>query len=183
MHAFLDGPEYRQRPVTPWQHVVILYQTILARHPDAIELEAGVRTLLERFNAVLLEFLRSREFRSLMPDCQDQRAVTMLVTRMHQQALNRTPVAFEVSELVDHIKTTCNIEGAVAAFFHSSEYLSLPRILAQHVTLLYRSLLAREADAAGLEAWVNELARQLQATEEAFLNGTEFQEHFRALYQ
>jgi len=42
----------------------------------------------------------------------------------------------------------------------SLEYLSVPRTLADHVIVLYRTLLAREPDAGGLAGWVEYLAGQ-----------------------
>ena len=77
---------------------------------------------------------------------------------------------------------TCDLDGVVEAFFSSGEYLSVPRTLTQHVAILYRALLAREPDPAGLEAWVSYLAGQLAWGEDALLATTEFQERLQDLF-
>ena len=34
LHVVFDGPEFRQRPVNPWQYVEALYQAMLGREPE-----------------------------------------------------------------------------------------------------------------------------------------------------
>jgi hypothetical protein len=39
LHMVFDGPEFRQRPMTPWQYVDALYQAMLGREPDQVALD------------------------------------------------------------------------------------------------------------------------------------------------
>lgn len=158
-HAFFDGPEYRARPVTPESHVTALYRAILGRDPGAAELNGWIALLVGRLDTVPRLFVRSPEFHGLAPDCHDTDALGGLVTRLYEKALGRSPGAGELNLWVSGIiLRDCDIEGAVTAIFRSEEYLSVPRTLAEHVTILYRALLAREPGAGEVAPWVDELA-------------------------
>ena len=50
LHVVFDGPEFRQRPVNPWQYVDALYQAMLGREPDQAELDWWVQAVLDRVN-------------------------------------------------------------------------------------------------------------------------------------
>jgi len=63
----------------------------------------------------------------------------------------------------------------VEVFFNSLEYLGVPRTLADHVTVVYRALLAREPDAQGLAWWVDDLAGQLGEIEDDVMASPEFE--------
>ena len=100
LHVIFDGPEFRQRPVNPWQYVDALYQTMLGREPDQAELDWWVQAVLDRFNTLLPAFVESPEFQRLVPSCQDQAAVTLLVGRLYQQLLQRV-ASVEELDVVD----------------------------------------------------------------------------------
>ena len=121
--------------------------------------------------------------RHLLPDCEDPSPVAALITRLYQQALGRTPSPSEVSAWTNYLVGTCDLDGVVEAFFSAGEYLSIPRTLTQHVSIIYRALLAREADPGGLEGWVDYLARQLALDEDALIASMEFQAYFNDLFQ
>ena len=67
-------------------------------------------------------------------------------------------------------------------FFNSLEYLSMPRTLADHVTVLYRALLAREPDTGGLAWWVDDLAGQLAMLEDDIMASPEFETRVYRLF-
>jgi hypothetical protein len=182
VHAAFDGPEYRSRPVTLWSHVTALYQAILGRAPEAWELGYGVEVLLNQINSILPLFVQSAEFQQLVPDCRDPGPVAAFITRLYQQALNRTPDASEVLAWTNYAVGTCDLTGVVYAFFSSGEYLGVPRTLTQHVAILYRALLAREAAPAELEPWVTYLGGLLAGAEDALLASPEFQGRFQDLF-
>jgi len=182
LQVVFDGPEFRQRPVNPWQYILALYQAILGREPDPAELDWWVQAVLDRQNTVLPEFLESPEFQRVVPDCQDQAALTLLVGRLYQQVLGRVASLEELVWWTADIVTWCALQDAVEVFFNSLEYLSEPRTLTEHVSVLYRALLAREPDAGGLTWWVDYLARQLMVLEDDFMASTEFDAHFFRLF-
>jgi spermidine synthase len=180
--TFLDGPESQNRAVTLSSRVHALYQGILGRAPDEAGLAVWVRYLLDRFNVALPLIINSAEFQQRVPACQDDIAVTALVTRLYQRALGRTPSTPEVSGWVNSIGATCDMEGAIKAFFSSSEYLGAPRTLVQHVTVLYQSVLAREPDAGEQKSWTDYLTGELRGIAEMFINSAEFQARWHRLF-
>jgi uncharacterized delta-60 repeat protein len=182
LHGVFDGPEFRQRPVNPWQYVEALYQALLGRDPAPAELDGWVQAVLDRFNTVLPEFLDSSEFQRLVPSCQDQAAVTLLVGRLYQQVLRRVASAEELAWWTQDIVTWCAVQGAVEVFFNSLEYLSVPHTLADHMTVLYRALLAREPDVGGLAWWVDDLAGQLAMLEDDIMASSEFETRVYRLF-
>jgi uncharacterized delta-60 repeat protein len=182
LHVVFDGSEFRQRPVNPWQYVAALYQAILGRDPAPAELDWWVQGVLDRFDTVLPEFLDSPEFQRLVPSCQDQSAVTLLVGRLYQQVLRRVASAGELAWWTADVATRCDLQDAVEVFFNSLEYLSVPRTLADHVTVLYRALLAREPEAGGMAWWVDELAAQLAAIEDDVMASPEFEARVYRLF-
>jgi hypothetical protein len=78
--------------------------------------------------------------------------------------------------------TWCAVEDAVEVFFNSLEYLAVPRTLADHVTILYRALLAREPDAREQALWVDDLAGQLTTLEDNVMASPEFEAHVYRLF-
>jgi uncharacterized delta-60 repeat protein len=174
-HVIFDGPEFRQRPVNPWQYVDALYQALLGRAPNQAELDWWVQAVLDRMNTPLPEFLAAPEFQRLVPSCQDQAAVTLLVGRLYQQVLLRVASPEELAWWTQDIVSWCAVEEAVPVFFTSLEYLHVPRTLVDHVTVLYRALLAREPDAGELAWWVDDLAEQLAALEDDMMDSPEFE--------
>jgi len=162
--------------------VTALYQAILGREPDALGLAWWVSVLLERLNTALPLFIASPAFYSLVPDCRDTNSVAVLVIRLYEEGLKRTPSTDEVMGWTNYILTTCDLEGTVEAFFNSEEYLSVPRTLADHVIILYQALLAREPAAAEETLWVNYLAGQLALIEDGFIASAEFQARWQHLF-
>jgi uncharacterized delta-60 repeat protein len=182
LHVVFESPEFRQRPVNPWQYVEALYQAMLGREPDQAELDWWVQAVLDRFNTLLPAFLDSPEFQRLVPDCQDLGAVTLLVGRLYQQVLRRVPNWEEIVWWTDDIITWCALEEAVEFFFNTLDYLSEPRTLADHVTVLYGALLAREPDAGERALWVDDLAGQLVTIESDVMASPEFETHVYSLF-
>jgi uncharacterized delta-60 repeat protein len=182
LHVVFDGPEFRQRPVNPWQYVDALYQAMLGRAPDRAEMDWWVQAVLDRLNTLLPEWIDSPEFLDLVPGCQDLGAVTLLVGRLYQQVLTRVPSGEEVAWWTQAIITWCALEEAVETFFNTGEYLGVPRTLADHVTVLYQALLAREPDAGGLAWWVDDLAGQLARLEDDIMASPEFETRVYRLF-
>jgi uncharacterized delta-60 repeat protein len=182
LHVIFDGPEFHQRPVNPWQYVVALYEAMLGRDPLPSELDWWVQAVLDRVNTPLPEFVDSPEFQHLVPSCQDLGAVTILVGRLYQQVLRRVASADELGWWAQDILTWCALEEAVEVFFNSLEYVSVPHTLADHVTVLYRALLAREPEVGGLAWWVSDLVRQLATLEDDIMGSQEFEARVYSLF-
>jgi Domain of unknown function (DUF4214) len=138
--------------------------------------------LLDRLNTALPLFIDAPEFHGLVPDCREVSMMAALVTRLYEEALGRTLSTDEVMTWTNDLLATCDLEGVVMAFFNSAEYLSVPRALADHVTILYQALLAREPTAAEEALWVNYLAGQLAFLEDGFVASAEFQARWQQLF-
>jgi hypothetical protein len=155
------------------------FANALIRQPDGKLVVAGYAGgAMDVPNAVLLV----RYLPRLVPDCQDQGAVTLLVGRLYQQVLTRVPSWEEIVWWTQDIITWCALPDAVEGFFNSLEYLSVPRTLADHVTVLYRALLAREPDAGGLAWGVGGLAGQLATLEDDVMASPEFEAQVYRLF-
>jgi hypothetical protein len=178
-HAFFDGPEYRARPVTPESHVTALYRAILGRDPEAPGVYGWLQLLRTRLNAVPPMFLNSPEFHGLVPDCHDVDAVRALITRLYEKALGRSPSIGDINLWLFTFVTNCNIEGGVYTILSSAEYVSVPRTLAEHVTALYRALLAREPGVEEVGPWVDYLASPF--IEDQFIDSPEFAARWQQL--
>ena len=179
LHAVFDGPEFRQRPVNPWQYVEALYLAMLGREPASAEIDLGVHAVPDRVNTLLPGLVDSPEFQRLVPSCQDQAAVTRLVGRLYKHALRR---GGSPAEWTQAIITWCAVEEGVEDFLNSVEYLAVPRTLADHITVLYRALLAREPEAGGLAQGVEYLAGQLADLKDDIMASPEFEAHVYRLF-
>ena len=183
VHAFFDGPEYRARPVTPWLQVWLLYASILGRAAEPAGQAAWVENLLDRFHPLLPLFVNSAEFRKLVPSSQDPTAVAAFVTRLYQRALGRTPGEAEVVAWTQYVLATGDMTGVARQFFDSPEYLVAARTLAEHVTRLYRALLAREPAPGEVPGPVSYLAGQLAEIEDGFVRSPEFLTRCQGLFR
>jgi hypothetical protein len=182
LHAVFDGPEFLQRPVNPWQYVDALYLAMLGREPAPAELDWWVQQVLDRFNTLPPGFVDSQEFQRLVPGCRDVGAVSLLVGRLYLYALGRGGSPAELTWWTQAIVGRCAVEEGVEDFFNSLEYLTVPRTRADHVTRLYRALLAREPDAGERAWWVADLSGQLAELEDDIMASMEFAAQVFQLY-
>jgi hypothetical protein len=183
VHAFFDAPEYRNRPVTPWLHVFLLFRAMLGRDPNAGELGAWAEDVLNRVNPVVGLFGASAEFRNLVPNLQDSAAVGTAVTRLYLEALGRSPTAPELGSAVQLVLATGDFIAIAVQVFDSVEYLQVPRTLAQHVTVLFRALLARNPGLGEVAAWVGVFGARLSPMVDAVASSAEFQARCPALFR
>jgi hypothetical protein len=182
-HTFFDGLEYRMRPVTPWEHVWLLYRTILMREPDGSGFEWVVNLMLERLNTPLPWLIGSQEFRHLVPTFHDQSAVAAAVTRLYQEALRRAPSADELSNTTNYLMATGNMEQLARWILNSVEYLSVPRTLWGYVWVFYRALLGRNPTSDEVASVAGYLATRLAEIEDILINTAEFQVRFRSVFE
>ena len=96
--------------------------------------------------------------------------------RLYLQLLQRQPSESELSALVASILSAGDAQEAVAAVIVSPEFERRALSTRDYVTVLYRALLARDPDPAGLAAqeslWS---ARLLETVSSAVVGSAEFQ--------
>ncbi len=114
-----------------------------------------------------------------MGNVEDTRiAIESFVTRMYEQCLSRDPDQAGLDGWAGQLENG-NMNGAQIAeqFVFSNEMLEKNLSNEEFVNVLYRSMMGREADAAGRTGWVNELSNgymtRSQVTK-AFVESTEF---------
>ena len=180
-HGFLDGQEYLSHAVTLTSHVTLLYNVFLGRAPDPPGLAGWVAHLQAQFDTALPGFVNSSEFQRLLPNLQDQVAVSAVVTRLYQQVLGRAPAADEVAAWTGYIAVTGDVLGTARGFFDSQEYNATARTLAQHVGILYQTFLGRAPAPEEVTPWVNYLQSFRVAVEDGFIVSPEFQARFANL--
>lgn len=182
-HTFLDGPEFTARGSTPAEYVALLYRAFLGREPEPAGLDGWVAALLASFHAVLPGFVDSPEFRALVPDVRDRSGVDAVVRRLYEQVLGRVGAAAEVAAWTGYVVATADLAGVARAFFDSQEYNSQARTLAEHVTTLYRTFLARDPSPAEVAPWVEYLVGRRGIIADGFIQSPEFQARFAALFR
>ncbi len=109
---------------------------------------------------------------------QIRQKINSFVTRMYQQCLSRNPDEAGLAGWVEQLMTG-QMNGAqiAEAFVFSNEMLDKNLSDAEFLKVLYRSMMGREADEAGLKGWVSQLqGGYLSRSEvtEAFVESTEF---------
>jgi uncharacterized delta-60 repeat protein len=182
LHVVFDGPKFRQRPVNPWQYVEALYLAMLGREPVRAELDWWVQAVLDRVNTLLPGFVDSPEFQRLVPSCRDVGAVSLLVGRLYLYALGRGGSPAELTWWTQAIVSGCGVEAGIEDIFNSLEYLAVPRTWADHVTRLYRALLAREPDTGERAWWVADLTGELADLEDDVMASPEFEARVYRLF-
>ena len=195
--GFIFSQEYQRKNTADAGYVEMLYQTILGRSFDA----SGKAFWLERISqgmsryGIFAGFSNSREFREICgrygidagtytsPEAVDQRPeVTAFVSRMYTVCLGRR---FDKTGLYDWTSRLIAQEmggGELAkGFFFSREFVEKGHSDQTYVTLLYRTMLNREPDSAGLQDWCSRLASG--SSRESVFNGFLYSREFTKLCQ
>jgi glucose/arabinose dehydrogenase len=165
------SPEFLARALTPASRVTALYQTILGRTPSAGEQDVWVPLIVGAFDTLVPPFVASPEFRGALTTT----SPSALVTRLYEQALGRAPGSAELAAWVGVVSGTGDWLAVTRGILGSTEYLSAPRSPAQHVAVLYRSLLGRDPGTEESAGWVAFLAAQLESITGLFIASPEFQ--------
>ena len=104
-------------------------------------------------------------------------ATTAFVARLYQDVLGRAPDAGGLAGWAAFLHQQCDANGlgvVANGFFDSLEFRNRPVTLPGLVTALYRALLAREPEAAGLEYWVDVLRQDWLALARSLVESPEF---------
>jgi glucose/arabinose dehydrogenase len=100
------------------------------------------------------------------------------ITGFYASVLGRGPSAADLIAWADFLRANCNpagVRAVVRAFFSSGEFAARPLSLAGHIATMYRSLLGRDPDPAGLAAWAHLLRQsRLQLALGGFIPSPEF---------
>jgi glucose/arabinose dehydrogenase len=155
--AFFHSAEFLGRNTTNEQFLTILYHTFLDREPDPAGFSAFLGALqggqLTRDNLIDI-FLDSAEFAALASFLPPQDPVTAFVTTLYVRILGRGPDLPGLQGFVAQLQQSRTVLPTVLFFLHSAEFLARNTSDTEYVTLLYRVLLDRIPDAAGLAGWV-----------------------------
>ncbi len=183
VHAVFDGAEYRARPSTPWTFVYLLFVDVLGRVPGNDELGAWTADVIGRLNEPVPLFVGSQEFRNLVPSLGVRSAAAGAVARLFDGALGRPATASELQTWTDYLVATGDMLGFARAVFGSVEYLGAPRTLAQHVTAMFRGLLARDPLPAEVAFFGDSIAADMSPIEDVFIASGEAAAHFQGVFQ
>lgn len=170
--GFFDSQEMKNRKLTNEQYLGYAYTAILGRNPEPDgkaywlgELEAGVTR-----NCILAGFVESAEFTNLcnyfgirkgsitnLLPADKNRGQTKFVVRLYRNIFNREADEWGLNDWTYRLQnglTACDI---LEGFLYSEEFEISNFTNEQYVEILYRTLLGRNADAAGKADWVGRL--------------------------
>ncbi|MBO5805216.1 MAG: DUF4214 domain-containing protein, partial [Bacteroidales bacterium] len=167
--SFVFSKEVLNKNLTDSAFVEMLYRAMLGREADATgkagwvsQLEKGYMTRME----VTKSLVESKEFTKICEDygitrgTYDASAAPLekFVSRFYKLCLERNADQAGFYGWVNNLKNK-NMNGAqmADAFFFSKEFQNRNVSNEKYVELLYRTILGREADAAGKAGWVNQL--------------------------
>ena len=176
--AFFRSEEYRARGLTNAETVTLCYRAMLSREPDAAGLENWTALLDDGYSTTKLvsEFVESPEFAAIcalyaltpghitLSERDENSNITRFVQRCYTFALDREADEAGLNEWCAHLLTQdLDPERVAFGFVFSDESKAMARSDEDFIAMLYRMMLDREPDAAGLENWVSALAQNTAA--------------------
>ncbi len=191
VYGFFYSPEYQNKGKTNSEIVTDCYQAMLGREPDA----AGYVYWLDRLNvgmtpeAIFAGFVGSQEFMSLcsyygiapgqyiLTAARDQNYErTYFVYRLYQNCLGRTPDAAGQEDWCAQLGRGESGSNVAYGFVFSPEYWGRHVDNTEYVSMLYKTILGREGETAGMADWINQL--NYTYTREHVLNGFLYSREF-----
>ena len=192
--GFIDSTEFKSRALSDEDYIRILYRTFLDREADASGLAAWKSVLdsgLSRLH-VFKGFAESEEFTEICerygiergnaqltaPRDQNE-GVTKFVVRCYRLCLGRDADESGLNGWCNAILTGKNTaKQAAAGFVFSDEFKKKNLSDTEYVKTLYRVFMDREADGAGLNAWVKVLrsGKSREHVFNGFADSNEFRE-------
>ncbi len=192
--GFIDSNEFKSRTLSDTEYVKILYRTFLGREADTSGLNSWLSVLdsgLSRMH-VFKGFAESAEFTKICQQYGIQRGnamltapmdqnegVTQFVARCYELCLGRKADTDGLNAWCSQILTGANTaKQAAYGFVFSDEFKSKNLSDEDYVRTLYRVFMDREADGAGLAAWINVLksGQSREHVFNGFADSPEFQE-------
>ncbi len=172
-YGFVFSDEYKQKNTSDEEFVEMLYNVFMDRPSDAAGKAAWVSALEQGTSRekVFSGFTGSSEFAAICESYGIERGeislsqsrdvnvgVTSFCARLYTQALGRK---FDVdglnawSEIINSHQSSPEL--VAESFINSQEFINKNLNNEEYVKVLYRTFLGREADSAGLTAWVGVL--------------------------
>jgi len=192
VEGFFMSEEFTQKNTSDRQYVDLLYEAIFDRQAD----EGGRQTWLDALSQgvsrkyVLCQFVNSVEFKNLcdaygivrgtitLTENRDKNMqVTGFVNRLYSIALNRPADVGGLNDWTGRLLEKKQTPKQVAYGFVFSKEMTDRRLSnAEFVTMLYRTMMGREPDAAGLQDWVGRLesGRKREDVYNGFADSVEF---------
>ena len=195
---FFFSPEFGNKNTTNEQYVNILYQALFDRNADT-DGKANWVSLLDNGVSrayVLKGFTDSSEFNNLCSVYGIQQGtittsenrdknpqVTAFVNRLYTIAMNRAADVNGLNDWTGKLLAKTKTPKQVASGFVFSQEMANRNLSNQeYVTMLYRTMMDREPDEAGLNDWVTRLqsGTSRQSVFDGFADSTEFDNIVRA---
>ena len=165
--GFFDSQEMKNRKLTNEQYLGYAYTAILGRNPEP---DGKAYWLGELEEGILAGFVESAEFTNLcnyfgirkgsitnLLPADKNRGQTKFVVRLYRNIFNREADEWGLNDWTYRLQnglTACDI---LEGFLYSEEFEISNFTNEQYVEILYRTLLGRNADAAGKADWVGRL--------------------------
>ena len=192
VYGFFWSDEYKKQRKSNEQIVTDCYNAMLDRGPDPTgkadwlsRLDVGMTPL-----AVCDGFVGSIEFRNLCSQygitagrlpisfARDENYErTYFVYRLYVNCLGRIPDPTGLESWCQAIRSGYTGSKMVFGFIYSDEYTKKNASNSDFVTMLYKTLLGRSPDPAGLAAWTNQL--NSGASRNSVINGFLFSDEFK----
>lgn len=171
--GFVESPEFKKRNLSDKEYISVLYKTFLDREADGAGLAAWQKVLddgLSRLH-VFKGFAESEEFtkicntygiirgNAILTAPMDQNeGVTKFIARCYKLCLGRKGDEAGINGWCNQILTGKNTaKQAAHGFVFSAEFKNKKLSNEEFVKTMYRVFMDREADPAGLDAWVKVL--------------------------
>lgn len=171
--GFIESPEFQKRNISNAQYLEILYRTFFDREADKAGLDAWLGVLdsgLSRMH-VLKGFAESNEFTEICEEygiirgnitltapMDQNEGVTKFIVRCYRLCLGREADKDGLNSWCAQILSGKNTaKEAAYGFVFSDEFKKKNLSDKEYVKTMYRVFMDREADPAGLDAWVKVL--------------------------
>lgn len=171
--GFIESPEFQKRKLSNTQYLEILYQTFFDRKADKAGLDAWLGVLdsgLSRMH-VFKGFAESNEFTEICEEygiirgnvtltapMDQNEGVTKFIVRCYRLCLGREADKDGLNSWCTQILSGKNTaKEAAHGFVFSDEFKKKNLSDTEYVKTMYRVFMDREADPAGLNAWVKVL--------------------------
>ena len=193
--GFIESAEFKARNLSDEAYVTVLYNTFFDRGPDAGGKQTWMDALASGLSRsyVFKGFAESKEFSNLcakygiergsviLTEPRDQNAgVTKFVYRCYKVFLGRTADNSGLNMWCTMLLTNqMNAKEVARGFVMSQEFANMNLNYYAYVETMYLGLFNRNADAGGLEMWVNKLMGGFSF--EDIFNGFADSQEFRSL--
>lgn len=184
VEGFFESAEFTQKNTSDEQYIELLYEAIFSRTADAQGRQNWLDVLGEGVSRkyILRQFVNSAEFNNLCRDYGIQQGdivltenrdknlqVTGFVGRLYRIALGRSADQAGINDWTGRLINKKETPKQVAkGFIFSAEVNKRQLDNTEFVTLLYRTMMGREPDDAGLQDWVGRLNKGTAKREDVY---------------